>query len=136
MFVTVKSAYLIYSTLRASIAWRGHFRVQALLLVSAILVGLIYWYKMTSKEIMPLFFLQGFSMWMATMSLPALLSFVKHNKSSQQARTQAVQVQHALNLGFIFAFAGALFGSGAQCDAESSLVVPWSFYSTFALFMI
>jgi hypothetical protein len=62
-----------------------------LLLVSAFLVAAIYAYKMTSKEILPLFILQGMSMWMTTACLPALLSFVKNNETADKARSSAVK---------------------------------------------
>jgi hypothetical protein len=103
--------------------------------VSAFLVAAIYAYKLTSKEILPLFILQGMSMWMTTMCLPALLSFVRNNESAEKARSSAVKFQWLLNLGFMLAFASAFFAKGAHCDAAGGIVIPWGFYITFVLFM-
>ena len=80
VLVLAKSAYFIFISLKGAMKWNGQPRAQALLVASAGIVALVTGYKfLMNKEIGPLVFLQGLSMWSTTAVVPALMSLVGKN---------------------------------------------------------
>jgi hypothetical protein len=69
VLILAKCAYLIFVTLKAAVAWRNNVRICFTLVISAVILGGVSWYKTTSKQIMPLFILQTMSMLMGTSCL-------------------------------------------------------------------
>lgn len=137
VLLTLKALHLIFESLRAVPAWSGKIRIQGLLLCSALIVGAAYVYNMSTKELLPLFLMQGFSMWITTLCLPALLEELPNeNESVIAAKSSVMKFQYATNAGFALAFVSAFKMNSAQCDPSSSIATPWGFYVTFVIFLI
>ena len=137
VLICLKAGYLIFISFKAAYKWSGQLRIQALLITSALLTGAVTYYKTTSKEIAPLFLLQGLSMLITTLCLPALLTFPKRNESARAAFSSSIRFQMMINLGFVLILGAGLFGNAAHCNPEEDgRVIPWGFLATFGLFVV
>lgn len=85
VLVLAKTAFIIFQTVKAAIAWRRSKKpmgvpAQFLLLFSAVIVALGCAYKFTSKEIKPLVTLQSCSHYLAFCIMHVLLGYVECRK--------------------------------------------------------
>ena len=116
-------------------SWSSSKRAQLLLAASAAVVALVTAYKMLmNKELAPLVFLQGLSMWSTCAVVPTLLTMVGATGQTEKATARAFKVQMVLNLGFIANFIAIFKGHGSTCTAKH--VIPFGFYVNFALFVL
>jgi hypothetical protein len=115
--------------------WKSNKRVQLLLLASAAVVAFVTGYKMLmAKELAPLVFLQGLSMWSTCAVVPTLLTMVGSTGKTEKAESRAFLVQMILNVGFIANFIAIFKGHGSTCSPER--IIPFGFFVNFILFVL
>ena len=91
VFVLLKTAFILYQTIKAAIAWRRSKKpmgvpAQFCLLFSGFIVAAVCAYKFTSKKIMPLVTLQALSHYLAFCILHVLLGYVECQKFAQRGQ--------------------------------------------------
>ena len=85
VFVLLKTAFILYQTVKAAIAWRRSKKpmgvpAQMCLLFSGVIVALVTVFKFTSKQIGPLVTLQAMSHYLCFIVLHVLVGFVQCRK--------------------------------------------------------
>ena len=91
VLVLAKTAFIIFQTVKAAIAWRRSRKpmgipAQMCLLFSALIVALGCAYKFTSKLLMPIVVLQAMSHYLCFIIIHVLLGYVQCNKFENRAK--------------------------------------------------
>jgi len=119
VFVLAKTAFVVYQTVKAAMAWRKSKKpmgvpAQLCLLFSALIVSGVCYYKFTSKHIRPLVVFQALSHYLCFIILHVLVGYVECRKFEMRAKLlKAFWLFHVIWWAII-----AFVAKTAKCTTE------------------